>query len=143
METIANRTLLVRESPLHISGQLHKLLHSQEGSKWELFTEQRLLSAVNKALRSPKTVVSRASTLSLCLWTSQSSHAADLCSSILLTKDHKRNPKSCWEEFLHCTFHELLPSPFHLGLLHSCLAFACPNFHGPQGPTKKNIIKPL
>lgn len=35
----------------------------------------------------------------------------------------------------HCTFHEQLPSPFHLSLLHSCLAFACPNFHGPQGPS--------
>lgn len=59
----------------------------------------------------------------------------------LLTKDHKRNPKICWEEFLHCTFHERLPFPFHLGLLHSCLAFACPNFHGLRGPTRKPVLQ--
>lgn len=104
--------------------------------KWERSAEQRLLCAVNKALRLPKTVVS---TLPVCLCTSQGLHAADPCSPILLKKDHKRNPESCWKEFLHCTFHEQLPSPFHLGLLHSCLAFACPNFHGPQGPTKKTL----
>lgn len=126
VETIANRALLVREA-----------------AKWELSTEQRLLCAVNKALRLPKTVVSRASILPLCLWTSQGLHAADPCSSILLTKDHKRNPKRCWEEFLHCTFHEQLLSPFHLSLLHSCLAFACPNFHAPQGPTKKQHYKTI
>lgn len=73
----------------------------------------------------------------------QGLYAADPCSSILLTKGHKINPRSCWKELLHCTFHEQSPSPFHSGLLHSCLASACPNFHAPQGPTKKNIIKAL
>lgn len=137
VESIANRTLLVRESPLHISGQLHKLLQPGRQQSGNYLLSKGCSVQWTRHSRSPKTVISRASTLPLCLQTSQFSHAADPCSSILLTKDHKSNPKSCWEEFLHCTFHERLPSPSHLGLLHSCLAFSCPNFHGPQGPTKK------
>lgn len=142
VDTTANRTLLVRESSLHISGQLHKLLHSQEGNKVGTITEQRLLCAVSKQ-GTQITQKRRASTLPLCLWTSQSSHAAGSLFLHTSNKRRQKKPKSCWEEFLHCTFHERLPSPFHLGLLHSCPAFACPNFHGPQGPTKNNITKPL